>query len=180
MTGRAVTGVLALGIAAVALLASRTGSPFAGPTAVAERGAYVDALPVRGEIRPVRSVVLSAPSSGGDLQIVEIVANGTSVAAGDVVVAFDPTSHLRTLEQKESEVKQALSELEKARAEERRRVQAAEAALEKARSIAARQRLDLVSADLTSKVEAGKREIAVANADPATARAPRSGGSAPP
>lgn len=155
-----------LGVAAAAAITAwRSDAVTSVPTAVAERGSFVDYLPARGEIRPERSIVLSAPSSGADLQIVEIVANGAPVKAGDPVVVFDATNQQRTLEQQVSDLKQAESELDRANTEAQRRVQAAAAELEKARSIAARQRLDLAAADLTSKVEAGKRAIAVANAE---------------
>ena len=39
------------------------------PTMVIEKSTFVNTLEVRGEIRPVKSVVLTAPSSGSDLQI---------------------------------------------------------------------------------------------------------------
>jgi HlyD family secretion protein len=134
------------------------------PTAVVEQGPFIDYLPVRGEIRAERSVVLSAPS-GADLQIIDIVANGASVKKGDAVAVFDSTPQQRTFEQKQSELAQALSELERARSEEQRRIRAAAAELEQARSIAARQRLDLDAAPLLSKVDAEKRTITVANAE---------------
>jgi multidrug efflux pump subunit AcrA (membrane-fusion protein) len=131
-----------------------------------ERGPFIDFLPIRGEIRPERSLVLSAPSAGGgDMQIIQLVANGATVRAGDTVVVFDGTTQQRTLEQKTSELKQAQAELERARAEQERRVRAAAAELEQARSTAARRRLDLEAADLLSKVDAEKRAITVANAE---------------
>jgi RND family efflux transporter MFP subunit len=136
------------------------------PTAAVERGPFVDHLPVRGEIRPERSILLSAPSAGGsDMQIIQLVANGAALRAGDTVAVFDSTNQQRTLEQKTSELRQALSELEKARAEEQRKVRAAAAELDQARSIVTRQRLDLEAAELLSKVDAEKRAIAVANAE---------------
>ena len=68
---------------------------------------------------PGKSVVLTAPSSGADLLIVDLAANGATVKAGDVVVQFDSTTQQRTLEQRRSELKQAESELQKAEAEGR-------------------------------------------------------------
>jgi HlyD family secretion protein len=162
---RILLALAAVAVVAAAAAAWRSPSAADLPTATVELGVFVDELAVRGEIRPERSQMLTAPSSAGEMQIIDIVANGASVRAGDPVVVFDPTAHQRTLEQKGSELKQARAELEKARAEARRRVDAAAAELEKARSIAARQRLDLAGAELASRVEAGKREIAVANAD---------------
>ena len=91
------------------------------PTALVTKGTFVDYLQLRGEIRPLHSVILTAPSSGSDLQIVEIARNGAAVNAGDIVVQFDTTMQQRTLEQKQSELKQAGSEIEKAESERRRR-----------------------------------------------------------
>jgi HlyD family secretion protein len=150
----------AMALRPAASAASRTA------TAVVERGPFIDYLPVRGEIRPEKSIVLSAPSAGGgDMQIIQLVANGASVRAGEVLVVFDSTNQQRTLEQKTSELKQAHSELDRARTEQQRRVRAVEAELQQARSTAARHRLDLDAAELLSKVDAEKRAITVANAE---------------
>src|SRR5712692_8927418 len=73
------------------------------PSAPVTKGTFIDYLQLRGEIRPIRSVTLTAPSSGSDLQIVELAKNGASVHAGEVVIQFDTTMQQRTLEQKQSE-----------------------------------------------------------------------------
>ena len=103
----AICSVLVLSGAMV--LGVRRDRPSSIPTAPVTRGTFQDFLQLRGEIRPLRSMVLTAPSSGADLQIVELVRNGATVAAGDVIVQFDPTTQVRTLEQKQSELKQAES-----------------------------------------------------------------------
>src|SRR5207302_6696996 len=103
------------------------------PTSVVTKGTFVDYLQLRGEIRPIHSVILTAPSSGADLQIIDIAKNGSTVNPGEVVVQFDTTTQQRTLEQKQSEMKQAESEIQKAEAEQRRREQAARTDLEQAR-----------------------------------------------
>jgi HlyD family secretion protein len=159
-----IVSAVAVTLLAGAVTAWRGSGTIDVPTAVVEQGPFVDYLPARGEIRAERSIVLSAPS-GADLQIIEIVANGASVNKNDPVVVFDSTTQQRTLEQKQSELAQAVSELERAKGEDQRRVRAASAELEQARSAAARQRLDLGAADLLSKVDAEKRAIAVANAE---------------
>jgi HlyD family secretion protein len=164
MIGRAIVVIVAVALLAGAVTAFRGNGAVDVATALVEEGPFIDYLPVRGEIRAERSMVLSAPS-GADLQIIEIVANGAPVKKGDPVAVFDSTPQQRTLEQKQSELTQALSELDRARSEEQRRVRAASAELEQARSIAARQRLDLGAAELLSKVDAEKRAIAVANAE---------------
>jgi HlyD family secretion protein len=135
------------------------------PSMVLETSTFVNLLEVRGEIRPLRSVVLTAPSSGSDLQIVNLAPNGATVAAGDVVVEFDTTPQQRTLEQRQSEWQQAQSEVAKVESEARRKVQAADASLGELRSTAARARLDLGRVELESKVEGEKLKLAVADAE---------------
>ena len=99
------------------------------------------------------------------MQIVELAANGATVAPGDVVVQFDPTTQQRTLEQRRSELKQAESEIDRLETEGARRVQAAETELAQARSAAERARLDAGGADLVPRVEAEKRALLLANAE---------------
>jgi HlyD family secretion protein len=153
-------------VAAVVFAAPRLSRGGAGaiPTAVVQKGTFVDYLQVRGEIRPVRSLVLTAPSTGTDMQIVELAANGSTVSAGDLVVQFDPTTQLRTLEQRRSELKQAESEIDRIGTESARRIQAAETDLAQARSAVERARLDIAGAELIPRVEAEKRALVLANA----------------
>ena len=133
-------------------------------TVPVEKGTFVDYLQVRGEIRPVRSTVMTAPAAGSDMQIVELAANGATVAAGDVVVQFDPTVQQRQIEQRRSELKQADAEVEKIETESRRRRQAADTELAQARSALERARLDVSGAELVPRVEAEKRVLLLANA----------------
>jgi HlyD family secretion protein len=160
----AVIVVVALSVAAAAALRRDTGSSSL-PTALVARTAFVDFLQLRGEIRPVRSVVLTAPSTGTDLQIVELATNGAKVAAGDAVVTFDPTLQQRTLETKQSELKQAGSEIERTEAEQRRRVASAQSELDEAKQALARARLELQGNELRARIDAENFEIAVSNAE---------------
>ena len=157
-----VAAVLASGIALIAWTRSGTVSV---PTTVVQKRSFVDYLSVRGEIRPVRSIVLTAPSSGADLQILQLATNGATVSPGDVVIQFDSTVQQRTLEQRRSELKQAESEIDKAETEGRQRVQAVEAELSQARSAAERARLDIARTELVSKVEGEKLGLLLANAE---------------
>jgi len=153
-----------LSVAGVAALRSKGGTPGI-PTAIVTKGTFVDFLQLRGEIRPVRSVVLSAPSSGSDLQIVELVKNGAKVAAGDVVAQFDPTAQQRILETKQSELKQASAEIDRTDAELKRRVQSAQSALEEARKAVQRARLDVQGNELRPRIEAEKLVLALSDAE---------------
>ena len=89
------------------------------PTAEVKKGEFVDALEIRGDIRPLKSVVLAAPMQAGELQIVKLAKNGTLVKAGDVVVEFDGSTLRRTMQEKQSELKQAEAEIEQATAQAR-------------------------------------------------------------
>jgi HlyD family secretion protein len=155
---------VALSVAAVTAFRRDNGSSSL-PTALVARTTFVDFLQLRGEIRPVRSVVLTAPSTGTDLQIVELATNGAKVAAGDVVVTFDPTVQQRTLETKQSELKQAESEIERTEAEQRRRVASAQSEIDEAKKALARARLELQGNELRGRIEAENFVIAVSNAD---------------
>lgn len=159
----AVVVVVIASVAAVAAFRRQSTTPSL-PTAMVERSAFIDFLQLRGEIRPVRSVVLTAPSTGADLQIIELVNNGAKVNAGDVVVTFDPTTQQRTLETKQSELKQADAEIARVESELRRRVAAAESELGEARKALERARLELKGNDLRPRIDAQEYEIAAADA----------------
>jgi multidrug efflux pump subunit AcrA (membrane-fusion protein) len=136
------------------------------PTMVVDKSTFVNTLDVRGEIRPVRSVVLTAPSTGGsDLQIINLAPNGSTVKTGDLVIQFDTTAPQRTLDQRTSDLQTANAEVAKVEAEGRRRIEAAEATLAELRSIAARARLDLSRRELVSAIEAEKFELAFSDAE---------------
>lgn len=135
------------------------------PTAIVTKTAFVDFLQLRGEVRPVRSVVLTAPSSGTDLQIVQLVKNGAKVASGDVVVEFDPTTQQRTLETKQSELKQAESEIDRTEAEQKRRVASAQSEVEEAKKAAERARLDVNANEVRARIDAENMVIALSNAE---------------
>jgi HlyD family secretion protein len=156
--------VVALSVGAVAALRRDRGSSSL-PTAIVTKTTFIDFLQLRGEIRPVRSVVLTAPSTGADLQIVDLATNGSKVAAGDVIVTFDPTNQQRTLETKQSELKQAETEIARTEAEEKRRVAAAQSELEEAKKALARARLELQGNELRARLEAEKFTIAVSDAE---------------
>ena len=153
-------------VGAVVFAARRLGADQSQvPSMVLEKSTFINTLEVRGEIRPIRSMVLTAPSSGSDLQIIDIVPNGAAVKAGDVVIRFDPTAPQRALDQRRSELQQANSEVAKIEADARRRTQAAEATLAELRSAAERARLDLAQTALVSKVDGEKLALAVADAE---------------
>ena len=78
--------------AAGALAASRRGGVPDLPTSRVTRGEFVDTLEIRGEIKPLKSIVLASPMQSGELQILKLAKSGTMVKPGDVIVQFDPST----------------------------------------------------------------------------------------
>ena len=79
--------VVLLAIAAVGAFAAarRTTVPDL-PTAVVARGEFVDTLEIRGEIRPLKSIVLSSPMQSGDLQILKLAKSAFRVTMAAVLL----------------------------------------------------------------------------------------------
>ena len=84
------------------------------PTAEVTRGDFIEVVETRGDVRPFRSVLVTAPYAAGELQILKLAANGAAVKAGDVVANFDALTLRRTLQDKQSELRQAQAELAQA------------------------------------------------------------------
>ena len=61
------------------------------PTFQVKRGEFLDALEIRGQLKAMKSVSITAPANAGDLQIIKLAADGSQVKKGDVVVQFDPS-----------------------------------------------------------------------------------------
>ena len=134
------------------------------PTADVTRGEFVDALELRGEIRPLRSVVLSSPMQSGELQILKLASNGSKVKAGDVVVQFDGTTLQRTIQEKQSELKQANAEIEQANAQARIANEQNATALMKAKYDIERAKLDVNKGETVSRIENEQAKLALGDA----------------
>jgi multidrug efflux pump subunit AcrA (membrane-fusion protein) len=137
------------------------------PTAEVTTGEFIDAVELRGEIRPVRSVVMAAPMQSGDLQIVKLARNGSTVKAGDLVVLFDTSTVDRTILEKRTEVKQAEAEINQARAQMKIADEQTATALMKARYDVDRSKIDVSaqSEELNSKIDREKAKLALADAE---------------
>ncbi len=84
------------------------------PTAEVTRGDFIEIVETRGDIRPFRSVLVTAPFQAGELQILKLASSGAMVKQGDVVADFDALTLRRTLQDKQSELRQAQAELAQA------------------------------------------------------------------
>jgi HlyD family secretion protein len=134
------------------------------PTAEVKKGEFVDTLEIRGDIRPVRSIVLSSPMQSGDLQIVKLAKNGSIVKAGDVVVQFDGSLLQRTIQEKQTELRQADAEIEQARSLGKITEEQNTTALMKARYDIERAKLDVNKGDTVSRIENENAKLTLADA----------------
>ncbi|MBI4476867.1 MAG: efflux RND transporter periplasmic adaptor subunit [Acidobacteria bacterium] len=161
-----VTGMVLVALTATGLFvtAGRGSAPDL-PTAEVIRGEFVDTLELRGEIRPQKSVVISSPMQSGELQILRLVKNGAPVKAGDVVVEFDATTLRRTIQDKQSELKQADAEIEQAKAQARLKDEENATALIKASYDVQRAKLDLYRGETVSRVDNETAKLSFADAE---------------
>ena len=135
------------------------------PTATVTRGALIDAMEIRGEIRPVRSVVVTAPVQSGQPQIVQLAPTGTTVAQDDVLVRFDDTVLRRAVLEKESELEQAEAEIDQARAQGQIAIEKNQTELLTAGYDVERARLDLVTGDFVARLDYEGAKLDLADAE---------------
>jgi HlyD family secretion protein len=166
MTRRAawVGGGALLIVVAVFSFAGRGAAPDV-PTAVAERGTFVDAVQVRGEIKAGRSVTIVAPPDAGELRIVKLVPSGTVAKQGDTLIEFDGTTVTRTVEEKQSEVRGFEAQIEQTRSESRGKEEESQTAETKARYDVDRAKLDYSAREILSRVEGEQRGLKVNDAE---------------
>lgn len=155
--------VIILGTIGVLVVRGRTAPDL--PTADVVRGDFVDYLEIRGEIKAGRSVVLSAPMQSGELQIVRLARNGASVKPGDVVVEFDSTTLRRTVQEKQSELRQAEAEIEQGRGQAAMADEQNRTGLLKARYDVDRAKLDVAQRDIIARLDYEKAKLALADAE---------------
>lgn len=135
------------------------------PTAEAKLGEFVDYIQVRGEVKALKSIYISAPSNAGDIQILKLAKNGSPVKKNDVVVQFDTTNQQRILEQRRSELRQAEAEIDRIKAQLRMAEEQTLTDLTKARYDVERARLDLSKAEILSQIEGEKSKYALSDAE---------------
>jgi RND family efflux transporter MFP subunit len=155
-------------VAAVALMAAaravlRPSAPDL-PLATVTRGDFVERVEMRGEVRPVRSALITAPSSAGDLIVVKLVKSGTMVRAGDAVATFDPVSLRQQIDEKRAEVRTAGSEADRARAQAVITNEQNRTALVKAGYDVERAALAMGDADLRARLDVERARLDLVNA----------------
>jgi len=134
------------------------------PTAVVKRGQLDMKVYTDGELHAHRSVMVVAPSVSGNLRIIRLAPTGTHVAAGTVVVEFDPSEQQYNLQENRFDLEEAEQEIGKAKADAA--VQAAKDDVEllKAKFDVRRAELDVSKNELVSAIDAKKNLLALEEA----------------
>ena len=88
------------------------------PVAKVKQGDFILSVRTRGEIRSVRSEILSAPQVP-DLRITKLAESGKPVRRGDVIVEFDAAQQDQTLLERNTSVRTVDSEMVQMKASQR-------------------------------------------------------------
>lgn len=130
------------------------------------KGDFIDYIQIRGDIRPVKSIVLNAPvQSGGDLLITKLVKNGAAVKKGDILVQFDATTLQQRLQERQSDLKSAEADIQQSLEQRKVNDQQDAQTLMKAQYDVSRAKLDLGKKDIVSPVEYEEAKLAFADAE---------------
>jgi len=166
---RSVKAILAVVVLAVIVTAAFVGVGRGSvpdlPTSEVKKGEFIDAVEIRGEIRPLKSIVLTSPMQSGELQIVKLTPSGTVVKVGDVVVEFDGSTLKRTMQEKQSELKQAEAEIEQSAAQSRITKEQNATELMRSRYNIERAKLDVNKGDTVARLDIEKAKLALADAE---------------
>lgn len=135
------------------------------PTTEVKEGEFVETVEVRGKVKALKSVILIGPSGAGNIQILKLVKNGSTVKPGDIVVQFDVSNLQRTLDQKRSELKQAEAEIEGIRAQGRLQEEQNLTLAFKGRYDVERAKLETGKQEILSKIEGEKNKLDLLDAE---------------
>ena len=135
------------------------------PAIAVKRGEFLDSTQFRGEVKAMKSVTISAPSEAGDLRIVKVSPEGTTVKASDVVVEFDKTKTEQDLAQFRSALKSAEAEIGQARAQARLAEEEDKTAVLKAGYDVEAAKLEASKQEIVSKIEGEEAKLKLADAE---------------
>lgn len=135
------------------------------PTVDVKRGEFTDNLPVRGEVRAQKSIVLTAPSGSGQVQIIKMAKTGDVVKPGDIVVQFDTTPQQNQLDTRTSDLKQAERTIDGAIAQAKMTEEQDATDLAKAKFDVERAKLDAGKQEILSDIDGQKAKLTLSDAE---------------
>jgi len=134
------------------------------PTIEVKRAEFLESLEFRGEVKALKSVTISAPAEAGDLQIVKLVSEGTTVKPGDVVDEFDKTRTEQQLAQYKSTLKSAEAEIGQAKAQARLAEEEDKTAVLKAGYDVEAAKLEASKQEIVSKIDGEEAQLKLLDA----------------
>lgn len=135
------------------------------PTLQVKRGEFLDVIQLQGELKAMKSVTTSAPANVGDLQILKVVADGSQVKQGDILVELDPSKTRQDLAQDQSILKSAQAEIDQVRAQGRLAEETDTTAVMKAKYDVEVARMDASKGEIVSKIEGAEARLKLADAE---------------
>jgi RND family efflux transporter MFP subunit len=130
-----------------------------------KREEFLEVLQFRGQVKAMRSVTISAPAEAGDLEVLKIVASGTHVNPGDVVVEFDKSKKEQELAVNRSVLKSAQAEIEQERAQDVLKEEEDKTAVSKAQYDVETAKLEASKQEIVSKIEGSEANLKLADAE---------------
>lgn len=130
------------------------------PVARARRGEFIISVRTRGEVRSVRSMVLSAPQVP-DPRIVRLAESGKPVKQGDVVIEFDAAQQEQNYLEKNTSVRTADSEIVQLKASQQITNELDSMSLMTSQYNVERAKLEASKAEVLSQIEGAKNRIDV-------------------
>src|SRR6266481_5044377 len=124
------------------------------------RGDFIVSVKNRGEIRSVRSVLLTAPQVP-DPRIVKLAESGKPVKKGDLIIAFDGVQQEQNLIEKSTDVRTADSEIVQTKAQHKIENEMDGMNLMQSEYNVERAKLEASKAEILSEIEGAKDRIDV-------------------
>jgi len=165
------TAALAAGLVAATGCgtASTAGSPGgADGTATVRRGMFVRAIRVAGTVEAVRAATTVAPRLRGQntsgLIVTRIVAGGSRVRQGDILIEFDRQEQVRIAFDRRAEVSDLDQQIRRRQAEQTAARAADASTLKQAENEVSRARLTVATNRILPRIEAEKNDLALEQA----------------
>jgi HlyD family secretion protein len=160
----AIAAMALVGGAAVFGLPDLSPAPDRIPTTRPTHGNIEVKVHTLGELGPLRSQTLAAPSVGGTLQIVTLSPAGSMVHEGDVVLEFDRAEQQYNLQQAGSELEEAEQEIVKLEADGKVQATQDKLNLLHAQHEVRRAEINVSGNEFVGKIEAEKNNLALEEA----------------
>lgn len=127
-------------------------------------GEFLDYVQMRGEMKALKSIVMTAPARAGDLQIIKLLKSGTIVKKGEIVVQFDTSNLQGTLNERKSALRQAEAEIERIQAQARLQEEQNVTLVMQRKYDVERASLEASKQEILSKIDGEKNKLLLSNA----------------